>query len=99
MRRWRECTSAHRGRTIGDAVGLIMPRRSKSRVYTPRPILPQRRFASEPSDTVASGTGKRQQFRILFMAERVVRATDMRDALRQAESLGATEITAVSRED
>ncbi len=52
-----------------------------------------------PSDTVASGTGKRQQFRILFMAERVVRATDMRDALRQAELLGATEITAVSRED
>ena len=52
-----------------------------------------------PAGTVAAGTGKRQQFRILFMAERVVRATDIGDALRQAESLGATEITAVSRED
>ena len=29
----------------------------------------------------------------------MVEAADIRDALRQAESLGATEITAVARED
>jgi hypothetical protein len=31
------------------------------------------------------------------MAERVVQATDMADALRQVESLGAIEINAVAR--
>jgi len=48
---------------------------------------------------VASQTGgKRGQFRILFMVERVVQAADIADALRQAESLGAIEITAVTRQ-
>ena len=51
------------------------------------------------SRSVASQTGgKRGQFRILFMVERVVQASDMADALRQAESLGAIEITAVTRQ-
>jgi hypothetical protein len=50
--------------------------------------------------TVASRTGSDQrQFRVRFVVERTVEATDMRDAVRQAESLGAIEITAVSRED
>jgi transposase-like protein len=53
-----------------------------------------------PSGTVASRTGgHRRQFRVLFMAERVVQATDMADALRQVESLGAIEITAVARQE
>jgi hypothetical protein len=39
------------------------------------------------------------RFRVRFQAERVFEATDVRDALRQAETLGATEITAVARED
>jgi transposase-like protein len=52
------------------------------------------------SGTVASRPGSdRHQFRVRFVVERTVEATDMRDALRQAESFGATEITAVSRED
>jgi transposase-like protein len=41
----------------------------------------------------------RHQFRIVFLGERVVRATGVHDALRQAESFGAVEITAVSRVD
>ena len=40
-----------------------------------------------------------QRFRIRFQGESVFEATDIRDALRQAESLGAIEITAVARED
>jgi transposase-like protein len=40
-----------------------------------------------------------QQFRIAFVGERVVRATSMHHALRQAKSFGAVEITAVSRVD
>jgi transposase-like protein len=44
-----------------------------------------------------TGGGAQQRFRIQFQAESVVEATDIRDALRQAESLGATEITAVAR--
>jgi transposase-like protein len=44
-----------------------------------------------------TGGGTQQRFRIQFQGESVVEATDIRDALRQAESLGATEITAVAR--
>ena len=40
-----------------------------------------------------------QRFRIEDAGETVVEAQDVRDAIRQAESLGATEITAVSRAD
>ena len=39
------------------------------------------------------------RFRIRFLAERVVQARDIRDALRQAESYGAIEVTAVVHED
>jgi hypothetical protein len=41
----------------------------------------------------------RLRFRIRFQAERFFEANDIRDALRQAESLGAVEITSVARED
>ena len=47
----------------------------------------------------APGSTSRGQFRIQFRGERVIEARDIRDALRQAESLGATEVTAVTRED
>jgi hypothetical protein len=39
------------------------------------------------------------RFRIRFLAERVVQARDIRDALRQAESFDAIEVTAVTHED
>jgi transposase-like protein len=61
---------------------------------------PGTKKTTAPSGTVASRTGdNRGQYRILFMAERVVQATDMADALRQVESLGAIEITAVARQE
>jgi transposase-like protein len=56
---------------------------------------------TSPAKRATSQTGSRarQRFRIRFEAESVFEATDIQDALRQAESLGATEITAVARED
>ena len=47
----------------------------------------------------APGARARGQFRIDFRGERVIQAWDIREALRQAELLGATEVTAVARED
>ena len=61
---------------------------------------PVTKKTTAPSGTVASRTGdNRRQFRILFRAERVVQATDIADALRQAESLGVIEMTAVTRQE
>jgi transposase-like protein len=61
---------------------------------------PGTKKTTAPSGTVASRAGdNRHQFRILFMAERVVQATDMADAVRQIESLGAIEVTAVARQE
>lgn len=42
--------------------------------------------------------GGRPRFRVAFQGEVVVEAQDIRDALRQVEALGATEIVAVARE-
>jgi hypothetical protein len=54
--------------------------------------------AGEPRTPSASLTiGKR--FRIVYQAEQVFAANDIQDALRQAESMGATDITDVTRVD
>jgi hypothetical protein len=47
----------------------------------------------------AQGGGVRKRFRILYQGERVFEAQNIQDALRQAESLGATDITGVAQED
>jgi transposase-like protein len=71
--------------------------RSIGRLVRGAPVTGKR--MSRPG-TVALRTGNnRHQFRIFFTGERVVRATDVHDALRQAELFGAVEITAVSRVD
>ena len=49
--------------------------------------------------TSAGAGGARRRFRIRFQAEIVFEAKDMIDALRQAESRGATEVMAIVRED
>jgi len=46
-----------------------------------------------------AGRGTLGRFRIRFLAELVVQARDIRDALRQAESFEAIEVTAVTREE
>jgi transposase-like protein len=52
--------------------------------------------ASSQGGVRVSSTGSR--FRIRYLGERVFQARNIQDALRQAESLGATEITGVARE-
>ena len=76
----------------------------RARVVKPSTGGPARRVAATEGTTsrarLASsrtGGGAQQRFRIQFQGESVVEATDIRDALRQAETLGATEITAVAR--
>jgi transposase-like protein len=59
----------------------------------------RRRRSPSTSRVRVDGTAAQYQFRVQFVAERTIEATDMRDALRQAESFGATEITALSRAD
>ena len=56
--------------------------------------LPARRVDETRSNTLFETINK-----IPFQAERVTEAWDIRDALRRAESLGATEVTALTRED
>jgi len=47
---------------------------------------------------VMVGNDRAKRFRVQFVGETIVEAQDIRDAVRRAESLGATEITAVRRE-
>jgi hypothetical protein len=49
--------------------------------------------------TASGGAGARRQFRIQFHGERVIQALHIRDALRQAELLGAIEITEIAQAD
>jgi transposase-like protein len=69
----------------------------------PAPRTRQSRSSSADNAPVATpapqavAAGKR--FRVRYQGERVFEAQNMQDALRQAESMGATEITGVSRED
>jgi transposase-like protein len=58
-----------------------------------------RATSSASGGASSPGAGTRGQFRIQFQGERVIQARDIRDALRQTESLGAIEVMAVSRED
>jgi transposase-like protein len=75
------------------AAAPVGPSRRGGRGHVSRATPSASRGVSAPASSA------RGQFRIQFQAERVIQARDIRDALRQAESLGAIEVTAVSRED
>jgi transposase-like protein len=101
-------------RQPGPQLALANHGRRSGSSSTGRPAASPPRAAASPTTPRASVTGPRtpttgsatpqpgaarQQFRIQFQAERVVEARDIRDALRQAKSLGATEIMRVVREE
>jgi hypothetical protein len=44
-------------------------------------------------------TRDRRQFLVQYRVERLIRAVDVRDALRQAASLGATDVLEIARQD
>ena len=86
-RRWRRSGAAQER---GGAAGRSSRGRTRGGV---------RPGAAGPTGAAAArNSGVRGRFRVQFVGETIVEAQDIRDALRQAESLGATEITAVTRE-
>ncbi len=55
-------------------------------------------LATAPT-TAGRATGKRRRFQVIFVAEQVIRARTIFDALQQAEARGATEIRSITRVD
>jgi transposase-like protein len=83
-------------RRAGDE-GAGTNAQGRHRRPAPRATNGQHRTSAVMAVAQPSSTGAR--FRIRFHGERVFVAQTIQDALRQAESLGATEITGVTRED
>ena len=54
-------------------------------------------MAAKSSQQSRSG-GVGHRFQVTFLAETVVEAADIQSAIRQVEALGATDITAITRE-
>jgi transposase-like protein len=85
---------------VAGAPARVRPRDTSAREAAPTE-------ASAQSELGLSGPRARSRvrgatlgrFRIRFLAERVVQARDIRDALRQAESFEAIEVTAIMREN
>lgn len=76
----------------------------------PRGIVPIKRRASavaanrsvastSPSTGLATTGGVQRRFVVGFIAEQVVDAETIREAIAQAEALGATDITSVTKVD
>ena len=97
IRQLPQAPDARRRRSSSSGRRTAPQPQSTAATTTRRASVPAPRTPSTGS--AASQPGRaRQRFRIQFQGERVVEAQDIRDALRQAESLGATQITAVVRE-
>jgi len=80
-------------RTSARAARSSTPSAAQRTTATPAEALPVGRASSR------TGGGAQQRYAVRFQAESVFEATDILDALRQAESLGATVITAIAREN
>jgi transposase-like protein len=80
--------------TAADGAATPAPN-GRSRKQAARNGAPGRRSRRSASASTSNGT---TQFRIVYRSERVVSAADIRDALRQAESLGAGDIVGLTRE-
>lgn len=88
-----------RGRGNGSARTEAPARRGSAR-RSRRPVSRQRATQAplrSPRTPATAATSVSTQFRSQFRMERVINAVDIRDALRQADSLGATDITHISR--
>jgi hypothetical protein len=58
---------------------------------------PRRARTSRPGRR--DGTSDRRQFLVQYRVERLIQAVDVRDALRQVTSLGATDVLEIARQD
>jgi transposase-like protein len=90
--------NARRSRSSNSGQRATSAPRSTAATNTHRASVALPRTPSTGSGASQPGRA-RQRYRIRFQGERVIEAQDIRDALRQAEVLGAIEITAVARED
>ena len=68
-------------------------------VVEARPKLVAKPVRRKPVVAHTNGVARAQRFRVEYQVERVLRAADIRDALRQAAALGAAEVLAITRED
>ena len=93
--------AALRGRqTPPGAPARVRPRDANAREAAPTAALAHtERGPSGARARLRAGGATLGRFRIRFLAERVVQARDIQDALRQAESFEAIEVTAVTHEE
>jgi hypothetical protein len=85
---------------IALPVALVAARTEVAPTTTRRITRPRRKPApaAQPVAPARNGRATRYRFIVHFRTEAVLKATDIRDALRQAESLGATEVLALARD-
>jgi hypothetical protein len=60
---------------------------------------PRRRAAQPAAKVRAEAVARGRRFLVQYRVERMLRALDIHDALRQAASFGADQLTAITRED
>ena len=73
--------------SAGSPQAALAPKTAARRAGGVRPSVPK------------AARGGTRSFRVRFQAEVVFEAADIRDALRQAQARGITEVTAVTRQD
>lgn len=86
-------------RPVALPVSPVAARTDMAPTTTRHPGRPRRTsaVAVQPVAPARNGRATSYRFVVRFRTEAVLKATDIRDALRQAESLGATEVLALSR--
>src|SRR4051812_397108 len=77
------------------------PRRQRTPAPAPAPAkrAQARRRAARRAAPAPVAAVSGQRFTIEYQAERVIRATSVQDALRQATAMGAVEVIGITRED
>ena len=78
--------------TAGPPEEAEAPTTSRIASATPRRARPGRL-------RTRNGTSDRRQFLVQYRVERLIQAVDVRDALRQVTSLGATDVLEIARQD
>jgi len=84
--RRQDTATGSRG-AAGSSVGRVRPSSGRLAPGIPRP---------KPTPPL-SASRLAVKYQVSFVAVRVVTASDMRDAIRQAEAMGTTEITEIAR--
>jgi hypothetical protein len=88
---------------IPPVVRLVPKAERRPRRVTPKLIatpapLPPVHIATKPRQPRPVVAAALRRYTVSFRVERVLSAADMRDALRQAQSIGATEVLAITRQ-